>query len=624
MGVSGAPKQGCADIMASAFIVPILAQLAERMNRCILPLAQPLHRRLGMRYHVLAADYDGTLAKDGRVDPSTVDMLKRLRDSGRKLILVTGRRLEPILELMPSVGIFERIVAENGALLFDPQSYEELQLADSPPPEFVESLRRKGANRLECGRCIVAMWKPHEHIALEVIREMSLELQIIFNKDAVMVLPSGVNKAFGLQRALKELGLSAWNTVAVGDAENDEAMLRQCGASAAVANALEPVKKMANIVTLSPRGQGVEELIADILETDLNYLEHRVGASEAHTSNRGIVIGTKLDGSPFTIPEFGQSILVTGGPGGGKSRLAIGILERLSPRGVQCCIIDPEGDYQGVEGTMTLGNAERAPSADEVVGALERSTGHCTLSLFSVKPPDRPAYFDKVFRGLSELRSRTGRPHWIIVDEAHYTAPREWQLAKQWSEAELDGMIFITAFHEKFSETILPHLDWIISIAEEPESAIAACCERMGEPIPAFEPPEDNQTHHALAWCRSTGKASWFSRIAPRAGAQRHGHSLYEGEMDEHLRFVFRGPEAKLNLVTPNLKQFISIASGVDDATWDFHKAVGDYSQWIEGVIKDPELAEEIARIEQTPELNASQSRNGILELIRERFEPKW
>jgi len=611
-----------------------------------------------MRYHVLAADYDGTLAKDGRVDPSTIDMLKRLRDSGRKLILVTGRRLEPILELMPSIGLFDRIVAENGALVFNPQTSEETLLADSPPQEFIESLRYKGVDRLEWGRCIVAMWKPHEHIALEVIREMSLELQIIFNKDAVMVLPSGVNKAFGLTRALKELGLSAWNTAAVGDAENDEAMLRQCGASVAVANALEPVKKLADVVTQSARGQGVEELIADILETDLKYLDYQVGPNASHTSKslskmgpnplrrsnetskmdsppegrnpfqigsqRGIVIGTRLDGTPFTIPEFGQSILVTGGPGGGKSRLAIGILERLSPRGVQCCIIDPEGDYQGVEEAVTLGNAERAPSADEVIGALERSTGHCTLSLFSVEPPDRPAYFDKVYRGLSELRSRTGRPHWIIVDEAHYTAPREWQLAKQWSEAELDGMIFITAFHEKFSETILPHLDWIISIAEQPEIAIAACCKRMGEPIPTFEPPEDNQTHHALAWCRSTGEISWFSRIAPRTSAQRHGHSLYEGEMDEHLQFVFRGPESKLNLVTPNLKQFISIASGVDDETWDFHKLAGDYSRWIEDVIKDPELAEEVARIEHTPELNVSQSREGILELIRERFEPKW
>lgn len=154
-----------------------------------------------MRYHVLAADYDGTLAKDGAVDESTFEMLRKVRDSGRKIILVTGRRLEPLLELLPDVGLFDRIVAENGALVFDPETRKETQLADSPPIEFIDELRRRGVDPMEIGRCIVAMWRPHEHVALQVISDMALELQIIFNKDAVMILPSGINKAFGLRLA---------------------------------------------------------------------------------------------------------------------------------------------------------------------------------------------------------------------------------------------------------------------------------------------------------------------------------------------------------------------------------------------------------------------------------------
>ncbi len=225
-------------------------------------------RRLLMRYHVLAAVYDGTLAKDGAVDEKTFNMLRKVRDSGRKIVLVTGRRLEPLLDLLPDVGLFDRIVAENGALVFDPTTREETQLAESPLKEFVDELRRRGVNPLETSRCIVAMWRPYEHVALQVISEMALELRSIFNKDAVMVLPSGINKAFGLRLALHELGLSAWNTVAVGDAENDETMLRMCGASVAVANALDPVKKNADIVTHSPRGTGVEELVTDLLECD--------------------------------------------------------------------------------------------------------------------------------------------------------------------------------------------------------------------------------------------------------------------------------------------------------------------------------------------------------------------
>jgi len=161
-----------------------------------------------MRYHVLAADYDGTLAKDGQVDQTTVDALARFRDSGRRLLLVTGRRLEPILDLFPDVSLFDRIVAENGALLFDPSSGEETLLGEPPPPEFAEALRRRGVDRLETGRCILSTWQPFETIALDVIREFAIDLQIIFNKDAVMLLPSGINKASGLAKALHQLGFS--------------------------------------------------------------------------------------------------------------------------------------------------------------------------------------------------------------------------------------------------------------------------------------------------------------------------------------------------------------------------------------------------------------------------------
>jgi hypothetical protein len=53
-----------------------------------------------MRYLALACDYDGTLASEGRVAPETVGALERLRASGRRLLLVTGREAErPTLRL---------------------------------------------------------------------------------------------------------------------------------------------------------------------------------------------------------------------------------------------------------------------------------------------------------------------------------------------------------------------------------------------------------------------------------------------------------------------------------------------------------------------------------------------
>ncbi|TWT55495.1 HAD family hydrolase [Allorhodopirellula solitaria] len=570
-----------------------------------------------MHYHILAADYDGTLAKDGIVADSTVEALRRLRDSGRKVLLVTGRRLEPVLDLFPDVSLFDLIVAENGALLFDPESGEETLLADPPPPEFVDTLRQRGVDRLETGRCIVATWQPFETISLEVIQAFGLDLQIIFNKDAVMLLPSGVNKATGLAKALHSLGYSPHNAVSVGDAENDAAMMRSCSVAVAVENALPSVKEMADIVLSKPRGEGVEELIDRIIQSDLAELRER--------PDRQLAIGSTLSGQPFSIPGYGDSVLVTGGPGGGKSRFAISVMETLTERGEQCCVIDPEGDYQGLDESVALGTADRAPEIEEVIGVLEQPDDHCIVSFFGIKKDDRPEYFNKLFRALAELRSRTGRPHWIIVDEAHYAAPKAWQPAEMWSGEELAGFLFLTAYHDQISPAVMEHVDWIISIAKEPQQAIQQCCEIMGEDLPDFHPPEDSRDHRALAWRRGDGRPQWFSRLSPRSGGgQRHQHSYYEGDMDEDLQFVFRGPDDELSLSTANLKEFIKTAKGVDDGTWTHHLRRHDYSSWFRDIIRDDDLAAAIEDIERTQDLTPEKSRELIADHIHERFKPQW
>ncbi len=222
-----------------------------------------------MRYLALACDYDGTLALDGRVDEQTLAALRRLRDSGQRLLLVTGRQVDDLLDTFPHVDLFERVVAENGAVLYRPASRAEEPLADRPPEAFITALRMRGVDPISAGRVIVATWHPHETTVVDAIHELGLELQVILNKGAVMVLPSGVNKAFGLNAALNELGISAGNTVGVGDAENDYAFLSVCGCSVAVANALPWIKEQVDWVTSGDHGAGVTELIDKLITSDL-------------------------------------------------------------------------------------------------------------------------------------------------------------------------------------------------------------------------------------------------------------------------------------------------------------------------------------------------------------------
>lgn len=221
-----------------------------------------------MRYLALATDYDGTIAHDGVVDKPTLDALCRLRGTGRRLILVTGRELDDLFATFAHCSLFDRVVAENGALLYRPDTGESRVIAPPPPPALVSELVRRGVP-VSVGRSIVATVEPHEHAVLAAIRDLGLEWHVIFNKGSVMALPSGVTKATGLAPALEELGVPADRTVGVGDAENDHAFLRLCGVAVAVANALPAVKAAADLVTAGARGAGVAELIDRWLADDL-------------------------------------------------------------------------------------------------------------------------------------------------------------------------------------------------------------------------------------------------------------------------------------------------------------------------------------------------------------------
>jgi hydroxymethylpyrimidine pyrophosphatase-like HAD family hydrolase len=223
-----------------------------------------------MKWRALATDFDGTVATDAVVDEPTQLALVRLRSANVRTLLVTGRQLSDFEAMGSFMAIFDMVVAENGAVLFDPGNGEIRTLCAPPPEAFIAELARRGVNPLGIGRSIVDTREPHQAIVLEVIKEMGLELQVIFNKGAVMVLPSGINKASGLQAALEILGLPAGSVIGVGDAENDHAFLEICGLPVAVANAVPALKEKAALITQHSAGAGVTELIDLALRGELD------------------------------------------------------------------------------------------------------------------------------------------------------------------------------------------------------------------------------------------------------------------------------------------------------------------------------------------------------------------
>lgn len=234
-----------------------------------------------MNYLALASDYDGTLAHNGHVTDETLAAIERLKATGRKFILVTGRELPELQKTFPRLDICDIVVVENGALLYWPGEGREEVLGEPPPQAFITEMVRREVKPFSCGRCIFATWKPHDSAVLETIQELGIGYQVILNKGAVMVLPSGINKATGLAEALKRTDIHPKNIVAVGDAENDHAFLDFCGVSVAVSNALPALKEKCDIVTVGDHGKGVEELIDQIIADDLQSLHSRRPRHEA-------------------------------------------------------------------------------------------------------------------------------------------------------------------------------------------------------------------------------------------------------------------------------------------------------------------------------------------------------
>lgn len=570
-----------------------------------------------MRFHALAADYDGTLAQHGVVDEPTLAALERLRGTGRKLILVTGRELDELLRIFPQIELFDRVVAENGALLYTPQGGEVKILGEAPPAGFADELRRRGVTDLSLGRVIVATWRPHEMAVLGAIRDLGLELQVIFNKDAVMVLPAGVNKATGLAAALTELTLSPHEVVGIGDAENDHAFLAACACGVAVDNALPAIKDRVDFVTHGDHGAGVAELISLLIDEDLATIDDRL-------SRHHLLLGHTLDSQELRLPPYGLNLLIAGPSGSGKSTAAAALLERLTDNKYQVCIIDPEGDYEGLEDALSLGESNRPPVIDEILRLLEDPANNLVVNLIGLPLADRPPFFLGLLPHLLDMRARTGRPHWLLVDEAHHLLPASWEPGRQVFPRALKSAVFITVHPDQVTPDALASIDMLVAVGPTPQETIDQFCKGVGEDPPRIAPGEceepGERRSRVVFWQRREGERPQSVCIEPsRAEHHRHIRKYAEGELPPERSFYFRGPEGKLNLRAQNLFLFLQLAEGVDDETWLFHLKQQDYSKWFRERIKDEDLANDAAEIE-TSDSDAARSRQRIKEIIGKRY----
>jgi hypothetical protein len=343
------------------------------------------------------------------------------------------------------------------------------------------------------------------------------------------------------------------------------------------------------------------ELIDEIIANDLSRTHDQ--SQQPQPQQRLIVIGLQIDGPAVAVPPYGLNLLIAGPSGGGKSTVAVGIVERLIAQAYQVCIIDPEGDYGTLPEVVTLGSQHHASTVNEALAILEDPKINLNINLLGIPLADRPEYFGQLFPSLQAMRTRTGRPHWIVLDEAHHMLPTDWGHLGKILPQSLGETLLVTVHPHHLAPMVLQLVDAIIAVGHSPLNTLQRFAEVSGRSLSWPENLPNQRKGQAVTWFPRDGTAPFLMKIIPgRRERIRHLRKYAEGNMRYHS-FYFRGPAGRHNLKAQNLAIFCQIAEGIDEETWLFHLYRGDYSRWFREAVKDSYLADQTERIEQRQDL---------------------
>jgi hydroxymethylpyrimidine pyrophosphatase-like HAD family hydrolase/CheY-like chemotaxis protein len=489
-------------------------------------------------FRAVALDYDGTLA-EGELAPDTLTALAEARARGIRVILVTGRIIN---ELRGVFAGFEEhldaVVAENGAVLLTPVGVRRLA---APVDRTVSAALSAREVVHRSGMVLVACAAADESVALEAVRGLGLDCQLVRNRGELMILPAGVTKGSGLREALGDLGLSHHNTIGVGDGENDHSLLDVCEIGVAVANAVDAIRAHADVTLTLPDGQGVAELLRGPL---------LAGHAHVHPRRWQITLGLDDRGERVTLPASQLNVAVCGGSGDGKSYLAGLICEQLVRLGYSLVVFDPEGDHLGLgelRGVLLTGGDEhRLADPAEVVRLLRHRYASVVVDLSHLDAAEQASYMAALPGEIEAQRAVSGLPQWVIVDEAHGAFGRAGTALGVFNPAA-KGYLLVTWQPEELSGAVPAALDAVIALGSpRPSDHLVDLTAAVANVPPAriarlLEGPAGRAV---LAWRAHPHQAVAFTPGPRSTPHLRHEHKYDHAGVDPAHRFYISATRA--------------------------------------------------------------------------------
>jgi hydroxymethylpyrimidine pyrophosphatase-like HAD family hydrolase len=572
-----------------------------------------------MKLVALALDFDGTIAIDGVLDPAVRRAIAAARQHGIVVVLATGRRLADLQRAAGDLTCFDAVVAENGAVLHFPASGRHVVIGHPPSQLFVDHLRRRGVE-VEVGETVIETGAGSACAALDVLRRLEQPLVLAFNRGRLMVLPQAVSKSTGLRRALTALRVSIHNAVGIGDAENDHDLLDACEVGVAVGWGSPALRAVADEII---QGSGPASVAAYI-----DRITRQPRLSAAQMGRRQLFLGRQHDGETVSLAVRGRTMVIAGEPGTGKSWLAGLLCEQLILQEYCLCIIDPEGDYRSLEalpGVITLGGDDPPPSPRELIKAFRHPDVSVIVDLSKLSHREKIEYLDTLLPLLVTLRRRTGLPHKILLDEAHYFlgGPDASRLI----DPELAGYILVTYRVSGLARSIRTSPDSVVVVTRETDPHEADTLIGMCRPPSAsadrtvFSELATNEAALLPGAEESQGRVRRF-QLAPRLTAHvRHQSKYLDMPVLDAQAFVFtengrHGPRAR------TLKDFIGLLAALPPERLHAHLVRHDFSRWLGDVFRDHPLAVHVRELEaRTGSEDTKDIAAAIAQSIRARYE---
>lgn len=570
-----------------------------------------------MKLSVIALDYDGTTARHDAMGSLVRDAIASARARGITVLLVTGRILDELRRVAGDLSFVDGIVAENGAVLHFPDSGHTTTLAPPVPAGFVDELRRRGVPH-RAGECLVDADANESPGLLAVIRALELPLVLAFNGGRVMTMGQGVSKATGLRRMLETIRRSPRNMVAVGDAENDHEMLRLAEVGAAVEWGSLALRAMADTVVPGAGPPAVADFVVDLTRAGRLPVPAR--------ARRRLRLGYTDDGREFSLAAKGRNVLIAGDAMSGKSWVAGLMCEQLILHGYCVCIIDPEGDYRSLEalpGVMALGGDDPPPSPRDLQRALRYPDRSLVIDLSRRTHGEKLDYIRTALPVLNEIRRRTGLPHRILLDEAHYFI--DDASAPHLLDLEQNGYTFVTYWASRLPQGLLRATEVFLVTRESNPAEIDALrrwclrCEHVDSA--GWDALARLVTAQAVALPiteEAGGRLIQFtlgSRLTPHV---RHREKYVDVPVSESRAFTFA--DRGRRRLARTLREFVTELERTNDAAPYLQR--GDFSRWVADVFGDQALAAELREIETTYRLSPAPSAvAGITEAIRSRYD---